>query len=166
MSAGLAGLVILVAAVSILQNLRGRHGLPPGISTRAYYTTEDQLTGQEAIDALFVDDVNKAPPFDHNGKPAYLAIVYQCDNGRTKWVNCLKRYTPEMRRRVQAVMDAWVAAGHSVLADTKDFDGSGTELKLPGDNPWVRSRDPAFQTVQACHLPAGADMSDLNFCVP
>jgi hypothetical protein len=157
--------ILAICTVSFFETHASR-GTAPGISKKAYYTTEDQLTGQAAVDALFVDDVNRVPPFDHNGKPAYRAIVYQCNSGSLKWVNTLERYKASIQLKVQAFVDSAVAGGAEFKVDTSDFDRSGLEVKSPGSGPWLGPNDPRGAEALACKAPADASVADLMFCVP
>jgi hypothetical protein len=162
----IASVALLVLIGVMLMEISPARGKAPGVSAKAYYTTEDQLTGQPALDALFVDDVNRVPPFDHNGKPAYLAIVYQCNGGSVKWVNTLKRYKASVKPQVEALAAAAIAKGQTLKVDTSGVDGSGLEVKSPGPGPWINPKDPAVAQALACKLPAGASSDDLTFCVP
>jgi len=40
---------------------------------RAYFSDDDGKT-------FFVDDIEKIVPFDHDGKPGFRAMVYQCSS--------------------------------------------------------------------------------------
>jgi hypothetical protein len=71
-----AGIVTVVAlSVLVFQLVRDSRGAQPP-STKAFYTIDDGKT-------LFVDDVSKTAPFDHEGKPAYRAHVWRCPDGST-----------------------------------------------------------------------------------
>jgi hypothetical protein len=166
-------LTLSIASVGVLSllgvmflEIHPVRGTAPGVSTKAFYTTDDLLTGQAALDALFVDDVNRVPPFDHNGKPAYLAIVYQCDGGSLKWVNTLKRYKASVQPKIEALVASAVARGQTVRVDTSGFDGSGLEVKSPGPGPWLNPKDPRVADALACKVPPNVSGNDLRFCVP
>jgi hypothetical protein len=163
---GIGGILILVALVAIVGESVGSRGRPPGVSTRAYYTTEDQLTGQAALDALFVDDVNRVPPFDHNGKPAYLAIVYHCNGGRTRWVNSLKRWKDKVRPKIEALVADAVSKGATYKVDTADLEANGMEVKLPGPGEWTSYSDPKSAGMLACRVPENVPSDDVMFDVP
>jgi hypothetical protein len=163
---GIGGILILIAVVTVFVQAGGYHGLPPGVSTRAFYTTEDQLTGQAALDALFVDDVNRVPPFDHNGKPAYLAIVLQCNGGHTRWVNTLQRWKASAKSKVESLVAEAVANGARTRVAIGDDERSLQEVKSPGPGPWVPSSSPAGIEVEAPKIPAGYPADDLTNAVP
>ncbi len=61
--------------------------------TKAYFTTDDS-SPDAAKAALFTDSADNLPPFQKDGKTAYLACVFTCDGGKTTWVGYLERFTP------------------------------------------------------------------------
>lgn len=78
--------VVILLAVAISFVYQTRAGKAPNAYS-AYYTTDDGQT-------TFVDDFFKAYPFDHDGKPAYRAYVFQTSSGK-RFVGYLERYTNE-----------------------------------------------------------------------
>lgn len=128
----MAGLLIVGAGVAIFVQARDMSSSSgPG---KAYFTTDDGQT-------LFVDDALKLPPFDHDGKPAYRAHVFECGGKRV--VGYLSRYT---------------AASMAALKEAKSYAGTGKpppnvgalaaigttgqEVKRPGAaNKWVSQAD-------------------------
>lgn len=164
---GLAALLVIIGCGAMYHQAHNFRILPPEQSTKAYYTTEYQLTGDAAVSSLFVDDVNRVPPFDHDGKPAFLAMVYVCNSGKTKWVNTLKRYTPAMQKKVEAFVADAVAKGATHKVETGDFDASGIEVKIPGPGPWISSKNVvAYYGAFKARIPPGAKSDDLNSCAP
>ncbi len=65
-----------------------------------YFTTDDS-SPDAAKAALFADSAKNLPPFQKDGKTAYLACVFTCDGGKTTWVGYLERYTPEKLQQIQ-----------------------------------------------------------------
>lgn len=105
-----------------------------GTATGSFYSDDDGRS-------YFSDTIYKFPPFDHNGKTAYRARVYQ--SGRGKFVAYLERYNAEANK---ALDDAYAKsqAGQIPLTDVavmisnREFSGQGIEQKLPGSgNDWV-----------------------------
>jgi hypothetical protein len=69
------GAAILIVAVGLIAfQLRGG-GSGVVVATQAFYTDDNGKT-------FFKDNVYKVSPFDHNGKQAYRADVYQCTDGK------------------------------------------------------------------------------------
>ena len=62
--------------------------------SQVFFTDDDGKT-------WFPDDAKRVPPFDRNGKPAVRAHVYKC-GGKT-FVNHMERYTPEAKKKVEAI---------------------------------------------------------------
>jgi hypothetical protein len=117
---GIAGGIIVVACVFIGTGLRNRHPMP-AFPTKAFYTCDDGVT-------LFADDVNKIPPFDHDGQDAVAARVLTSDRGRTHWVQYLAKYDAVARERFNSpqATSATPAAGPAHLL-----------VKKPGSGQWV-----------------------------
>src|ERR1700722_10524228 len=78
---GTLSLALVAMGVFIWYSLSGG----PSNASKAYYTTDDGQT-------TFVDDFFKAYPFDHDGKPAYRAYMFQTSDGK-RFVGYLERYT-------------------------------------------------------------------------
>jgi hypothetical protein len=105
-------------------------------AARAYYTDDD---GQ----SYFEDTIYKFPPFDHNGKTAVMAIVYE-DAHNNKFVGYLKRFTPEAQKQLQEQYTNATNTGQNVQQVVVDMMQAppiamgGTEVKLPGaSNQWI-----------------------------
>jgi hypothetical protein len=135
---GIASVLILGAFVYIIQQLMG--GERPRVPNEAYYTTDDGAT-------YFEDDVNRIPPFDHDGKQAVKAQVYTC--GGTNFVGYLIRYTPEAQKQLAAANGVGVGAIRAV----------GTEINKPltGDAGWTNSNDKGAGRIYAIKCPDGSD---------
>ena len=63
----------------------------------------------------------RVPPFELDGKQAVGVMVYSCDEGKTRFVGYLYRYTPEGKARVEEMIKQH-RAGPPV----------GLEVKRPG----------------------------------
>jgi hypothetical protein len=121
----IASVVLLGAAAAFLY-YQFRPQRPP---ITEWYTVDDGQT-------WFKDSNRKVPPFEHDGKQAVLAKVYQCHG--QKFVAYLKRYKPEAKRRLDEF--------HAAEDTGKPTDGiniSGTdwqaEYKRPGEKEWSSS---------------------------
>jgi hypothetical protein len=112
-----AGATLLVAAVLlILAQLRAN--APRPYTGKAFFSTDDGKT-------WFEDDIEKLPPFEHDGKTAYRAYVFTCDGGKTQWVGYLQRYAKAIREKNNRAR-----RGTGPITD-------GIELKRPGDAEWI-----------------------------
>jgi hypothetical protein len=122
-----ASALLVVAAIGFLY-YQFRPQRPP---TKEWYTIDDGQT-------WFKDSNRKVPPFQHNGKEAVLAKVYEC-HGKT-FVAYLKRYKPEAKRK----MDEYRAA-EDAGKPTDGINIAGTdwqfEFKRPGEKEWNSNLD-------------------------
>jgi len=154
--------LILTGVIAIFREWRAGRPIT-GLSDKAYFTTDDTITGQDAVDALFVDSVSNVPPFDHNGKTAYRAVVYQSDGKR--WVNNLRRYNAATLPNVQAAYAQQRQAGFNSDPDLSGFE-NGLEVKAPGPGKWVKASSDAGIDIAAARPPAGVNVADLQIDVP
>ena len=127
-----AGLLGVAAAVFIWAN----KGVPERV-TRAYYSDDDGKT-------FFDDGVDKIYPFDHDGKQAFRAYVYQCGKDKP-FVHYLGRYTDKAKARMAELMNKTndpEAAGE--LARLRN---TAIEVKRPGEQQWVPLFSSAGETI-------------------
>jgi hypothetical protein len=115
--------VLVLAAVALAgyQYLSNRRGISTTLPD-AYFTVDDGKT-------YFAASTANIPPFDHEGKQAVRAYVFDC--GGKRFVGYLERYKPEAR---QAKLDKKATPATQIY---------GRELKRPGDSTWVNSGDQA-----------------------
>jgi hypothetical protein len=116
-------LVLVLAAVGLAgyQYFSNRRTISTKLPD-AYFTIDDGKT-------YFTASTSNVPPFDHEGKPAVRAYVFDC-NGK-KFVGYLERYKPDAR---QAKLDKKATPATQIY---------GRELKRPGETTWVNSGDQA-----------------------
>jgi hypothetical protein len=116
-----------------------------------FFTTDDGQT-------WFSASANNLAPFDHDGKQAVKAWVYQC--GSKKFVGYLERYTPEAHKLLTGA-DVGPAPAAPAPADGKgksreaaararvslspgavmNASVNGKEYKRPGEKEWTKSTD-------------------------
>jgi hypothetical protein len=105
----------------------------------AFYTTDDG--------ASYFPAARQMPPFDHNGKPAVQAFVFEF--GDSKSVGYLMRGTPEAVKRL-------TKAGKDGAAATLGMQPADWEVKRPGGPAWISMADPRAINVVSPQPPAGA----------
>lgn len=115
-------IIILAILVIVWEILPAR---PPRAPTKSFYTDDDGAS-------YFPDDINRVPPFDHNGKDAVRCYVFSCP-GKGKFVGYLEKYTKDMASKILAAK----ASSNMDALDQLDTD-SGREVKKPGDAKWIR----------------------------
>lgn len=104
---------------------------------KSYFSADDGAT-------FFVDDANKVPPFDHNGKPAYRCMVYSKDGGKTLFVGYLLRYSPDAKAKFEAALKS-NDPGKSMHEGT--ILAASAEVKAPGQSEWVSATSPAAAAI-------------------
>jgi hypothetical protein len=130
------GVVIAVLAIGLIvvQVMAGRHKYPDG-PPESYFTDDDGKT-------FFAATSTNVPPFDHNGRQAVNAYVFQCDG--QKFVGYMERFTPQFHDFVVA---------HGRTAEANRY---GRELKRPGDAKWLQSGDLQKEVeLEDIHCPNG-----------
>lgn len=119
--------LVMVAGLLIAYQLHSQQSLA-GNPAASFYSDDDGAT-------WFTDSVYKFPPFDHNGRVAVRAYVFE-SNGK-RFVGLLGRYTPAT---VKLLRDRYadVQQGRAKLSDldpvlmSDSTRMNGTEVKLPG----------------------------------
>jgi hypothetical protein len=130
----IAVLVIVAIAWQASRSMQ-RHPLPDVVS-HAYYSDDDGQT-------WFVDTDNNVPPFDHNGKTAVMAFVYQTADGK-QFVQHLEKYPDSVTARVVAAFSSGsTEEARALLA------GSTPLVKKPGDKTWVSQTDPQAMPIMS-----------------
>jgi hypothetical protein len=128
---------LLVLALLVLGHYILSHWTPKADVMHSYYTDDDGQT-------FFEDSVYKFPPFDHDGKTAYLATIGV--TGGHKFVAYVSRYKPEDIKQLQAEYDRLTKNGEPLQHDMLTLIvrlGANMEVKLPGSgHPWI----PAYKT--------------------
>lgn len=154
----IVGIGLLVAAAVILTLYFWPGG--PHINYRqSYYSDDDGKT-------YFEDSIYKFAPWDHNGKTADIAVVYE-DAHNNKFVGYLKRYTPDALKQLQNVYTDTSAKGSPAqvqeavltLMQSPLIAMSGTEVKLPGSSSsWVPHGRMMYPPIK---MPDGGDAATI-----
>jgi hypothetical protein len=138
--------VIVLAIVFIIWQIAGGGGSGSQAPTNLKWFSDDD--GKTA----FADDASNIPPYtDKHGKTAYIAIVYQCGDGKP-FVNRLQRFNAEGKKKAEEQMKTNPNARISMA-----FSMQFIEFKLPGPgHRWVKMGSPegAEMTVKC---PDGTD---------
>ena len=135
-------LLILAAAALGFQLTGGRQSGAGSVATRAFFTDDNGQT-------FFQDDVNKLPPFTHNGKQALGCEVFEAAGGK-QFVGLVYRFTESGRREMEAYLPN----------RSKDSDGStrraieerGRQVKpvsAAGEGAWQIADDVNTARLQA-----------------
>jgi len=153
--------IIVIALVVIAMQIFGGSGRmkPP---TKAFYTVDDGET-------TFTDDINKFPPFDHDGKPAVRAYKFKCADGK-EFVSYLERYTDKAKKALEAAAEKRKAnpqADGSGDYALEEYYMTGREIKKPADPKakWISSQDPRYGDVASPRC-ANGKMDELEAVYP
>ena len=132
-------------------------------ATKAFYSDDDGKI-------CFVDEAEKIAPFDHNGKPAYKALVASCDGGKNKFVVYLQRYTAEAKKILEQQK---ANAGKKLTPEETGRQLSlmslvarAIENKKPGGKDWVGQMDPRMQQISEIKCPNGGSAENAEFLEP
>jgi hypothetical protein len=142
--AAVLAVALIAAGIGLSIFLRSGNASGGGSSGLAWFTDDDGKT-------WFADDARRLPPFDHHGKTASRAFVFECTAHQTKFVAYLQRFTPEAQRAVgeaQAASDSRPESFNTVQV-------RGVEVKLPGSTQWVSVNSPEGARIRDPVCPRG-----------
>jgi hypothetical protein len=100
---------------------------------RVFFSVDDGKT-------WFVDDYNKVPPIEHDGKQAYRAYVFRCHD--KEFVGYLERYTPDAQKVILEVRSKPLSTTGAPDSAAMDAATRGREVKRPGDQKWMSCANP------------------------
>jgi hypothetical protein len=144
-----AGLIAFTVAFVLFEmmDFSGASAVPSA-DEHAFFTVDDGRT-------WFVGDIKTLAPFEHQGKQAVRAYVYECDGQR--FAGFLERYTEEGKKARQQVVEAAKTGrpnGRLVYVSSM----TGREVKRPGDATWTLANDAqrveSITTVKCPHDPS------------
>lgn len=115
---------------------------------KAFYTVDEGKT-------KFVDDANKIPPFDKDGKQAYKVVIYKCADGK-EMVGYLERYPEDQRAAIEK------AGGPNASM----LGAMSKEIKKPGGKNWVSMQKDPGNYAKAAAPPKCADGSTATILIP
>jgi hypothetical protein len=145
-SGAFACVATLVALFFILVQLHPHRSNVSLRPARAFFSDDDGKT-------YFPDNADKLPPFDHDGKTAYGAMVLRCAD-KKPFVAFLLKYEPADIGKLEERIKRSETPG-IILSEL----GALAEVKRPGESRWVSfKKDPkgyARVTTPAC--PGGGD---------
>ena len=128
-AAGIGVAVLVIGGLLIALQLRGgsssNSGRPQAAVGKNFFTDDDGAS-------FYVDDISNVPPYDHNGKKAFRAVVYmvQGDNPK-KYVAYMESYDPADKKKIEDAL-AQGQVPSTVFAQTPAM------VKKPGGGNWVK----------------------------
>ena len=133
----LAGAFIIAAVGVVIWS--NSSGIPAPLKT-AYYSDDDGTS-------YFVDDINKIYPFDHNGKQALRADVFQCSDGK-QFVGLIYRFTDAGRREMEGYLSNKIKDPQGLAR--LGIEHRGMQVKPVGgdDHSWTLADDNTTERLQ------------------
>jgi len=146
MASAIAGTFILLALCFIAVRVRHEPGEQRRTVKQAFFSDDDGKT-------YFQDSAAKLPPFDHNGTPAYGAVVLRCPGGKP-FVAFLQKY--DILKIAE--MEARIGQSETPNLILSELAGQA-EVKKPGESRWVSFKiDPKeYARVTTPSCPGGGD---------
>jgi len=150
-----AGVAVLAALGVSMRSLSGSEQ-PPRVE-RVFYSDDDGAT-------YFVDNVDRLPPFDHDGKPAVRAHVFRCGHGGDAFVGYLEKVDDVTRAKLEQMRQAGILMREPNgvvpidIAMLRDNGCLYKSPKVPADK-WVKNGQPGaddIQHVKCPHTPSNA----------
>ena len=132
-----SGIVIAVIVVAAGLAVWSQRSPADSRSEKAYYADESGAN-------TFVDSIDRVYPFDHNGRPAYRAYVYQGADGK-QFVSYIARYNDAARAKIESLLQK--KGDPAAAGDLAQARNSGIEVKKPGDAKWVPLFSPQGETI-------------------
>ena len=130
-----AAIIMIVAAIALIVTNSRSDGIPR--VKYAFYSDDD---GQ----SYFRDDVNKLFPFDHDGKQAYRAYVFQTGGGKP-FVGYLERINDKGMAKLLTLQSQ--PQTPELVTQMDLIRGAGLEARTPGSTRWLPESSPAFSTM-------------------
>jgi lipopolysaccharide export system protein LptC len=138
-----AAILLVAAAVGVWWFYRTP---PKQQGIQEFFTDDDGAT-------WFADDGTKIAPFDHNGKPAVLAKVYETARGK-QFVAYLMKFTDKAHDdAVYSQKTQQVRPGPAAAKGSAD---NILLVKKPHDKEWVPANDPKAREIQTIKSPDGS----------
>lgn len=133
-----ASTISLLAVFVVIWDLFGtRASARKTYAGKTFFSDDDGQT-------WFIDEESHLPPFDHNGKTAYRAVLYRCGSGKP-FVAFLGKYSDAQFARM-AEMKKQIADRDSGEDPERLFTSIPMDVKKPGDSKWVVGLAPKVGT--------------------
>lgn len=141
-----------------------------GVAACAYYAFSSQATssgprlGPATLTFASIDDgktyfetpAENLSPFPHQGKAAFEAVVFTCDDGKSSFVGYLRRYSDAVKTSIRASRDNPDTVGRRGAVNWAFSEG--VEIKRPGDKTWIKANDISrSRAVMAVRCPNAPD---------
>jgi hypothetical protein len=130
LTTGVTAGIILLALVFIIWQAGGGGGVGGGGMAKAFFSNDDGASFFEA-------DATLVPPFQHDGKTAVRAHVYTCDDGATKKVAYLEKFTDKAKEMMEKMRGGDVSDQQFMAMEEIQMTGILVKAPGTGDKGWV-----------------------------
>jgi hypothetical protein len=103
-------------------------GTKPKFSNKSYFSDDDGKT-------WYIDDARNIPPYDHNGRVAYRAVLFKCEDGKV-FVGRLERFDDASRDKILKELKD----GTPPLVAQFQYN-SRIMVKRPGEASWAQPKE-------------------------
>lgn len=153
---GIGVLCLVVAAASLYYNFGGGQT----------FRVDQRLYSDDDGKTWYADSSNNIPPYEHNGKTAYGAVVMSYAGGKKQFCAYLLRFPEQVRNQI--LQNAKNGASKTPPVTAGSVWGTETalalEVKAPGKpGPWVPMSSKEAKAIVDVHSPDG---SELDTVVP
>jgi hypothetical protein len=167
---GIAAGVIGIALLYIIFQFIGGGGNDIGQPvTQQWYTVDDGKT-------WFAGSVDEIPPFKHEGKDAVRVHIFTCDEGTTKIVSYLERFTPDAQKKLKEHREKAKAAAATAsqagpppdIGLMEQIYTTGMEVKKANDanGKWTSVTRPEANALRSIACPQGQNAENLRPWLP
>ena len=125
-SAVISGAIVVVAIVVLYFTVfrSSSSGSAQFLPTKNFFSDDDGKT-------YYIDDMTNIPPYDHNGKKAYIAKVFMTKDG-PKFVGYLESYDDKDKKRITDAMQK------NNVPPSQAMQGIDVLVKKPLGGKWVK----------------------------
>ncbi|HEX5242160.1 MAG TPA: hypothetical protein VFW23_02775 [Tepidisphaeraceae bacterium] len=121
---GVSAAIVVLAIIWLVYSMRGSKPAAMVLTTKAYFSDDDGKT-------FYADDVSNIPPYQHNGKKAYRAKVYEVKGSGQRFVGYLEGYDDKAKKQIEESIKKG-------LDPASAMQGVDLEVKKPGPGKWVK----------------------------
>lgn len=152
---GVSAAVVVLAIIWLVYALRGSKPTPMVVISKGFFSDDDGKT-------FYADDLKNIPPYEHNGKKAYRAKVYQVKGTSQRFVGYLESYDEKTKKHIEEQM----AKG---MDPASAMQGVNILVKKPGGGKWIQCGSivsPEVAHVIEVKSPDGKKGEELEYVLP
>jgi len=125
LAAGVSGAIVLIAIIVLWLTLRSnKGGQSQFLPTKNFFSDDDGAT-------YYVDDITNIPPYDHNGKKAYIAKVFM-NRDQQKFIGYLLSFDDKEKKRITDSIN------NNGVPPSQAMTGVDELVKKPLGGKWVK----------------------------